>query len=216
LVQQQKQGPGSVIIAGLTVISTQTDDIVPRRQLGGNYEVPLLDQLLAGPPPWRRISPIEGLKLKPAHHLAGFVFDYYNDNDFKFAAVNSADNTVAIGHFQNKTWTVDTSVSRTINADTSYELGISLAGTKVSITLDGQTVTSHTYNALINDGAVGLLAKDGVSLFDTMTVWGDDQDYEIYEHTATEAEALGFNLAEIANLYNPTFEITWIVDEEEE
>jgi hypothetical protein len=148
--------------------------------------------------------------------MAGFVFDYYNDNDFKFAAVNSADNTVAIGHFQNKTWTVDTSVSRTINADTSYELGISLAGTKVSITLDGQTVTSHTYNALINDGAVGLLAKDGVSLFDTMTVWGDDLDFEIFDHTASEAEALGFNLAEIANLYNPTFEIIWIVDEEEE
>jgi hypothetical protein len=148
--------------------------------------------------------------------MAGFVFDYYNNNDFKFAGINSTDNTVVIGHFQNETWTIDKSVSRTINADTSYELGISLAGTKVSISLDGSTVTSHTYNALINDGDIGLLARDGNSLFDTMTIWGDDQDFEIYGYTASEAEALGFDLAQIANLYDPTFDITWIVDEEEE
>ena len=49
-----------------------------------------------------------------------------------------------------------------------------------------------------------------------MTIWGDDQDYAIYGHTVTEAEALGFNLADIAGLYDPTFTITWIVDEDEE
>jgi hypothetical protein len=150
--------------------------------------------------------------------LAGFVFDYYNEGDFKFAGINSTDNTVVIGHYKDGEMTIDTSVDKTIKAGSSYELGISMVGTKVSLTLDGQTVATHLFNALLNDGDVGLMARDGSSLFDSMTIWGDDLDFEIFGHTAEEAEALGFNLTDIAGLtyQNPTFNIIWVVDEEEE
>jgi hypothetical protein len=87
-----------------------------------------------------------------------------------------------------------------------------MLGTKVTLTLGGQNVVTYNYNGLLNDGAVGLLAKGGSSLFDSMTIWGDDQNFRILGETA------GDNLTSmLADLYNnPTFTVTWLVDEEEE
>ena len=142
--------------------------------------------------------------------LAGFVFDYYSNGDFKFAGVNSVDNTVVIGHFKGGAWTIDASVVKTIKTGKSYELGIAMVGTKVSVSLGGQLVTSQTYNSLLNDGALGLLTRGGNSFFDSLTVWGDDQDFEIFGETA------GTNLTHLlAGIFNPTFTVTWVVDEEE-
>jgi Ca2+-binding RTX toxin-like protein len=148
--------------------------------------------------------------------LAGFVFDYYSETDFKFAGVNSSDGTVQVGHYKNGIWTIDASADKSIRDGKTYEIGVAVVGTKVSLNLDGQTVINHTYNALLNDGAQGLLVKDGTSLFDLLTIWGDDQDYKIFDYTAAEAGALGFDISKIAGLYDPTFTITWIVDDSEE
>jgi len=71
-------------------------------------------------------------------------------------------------------------------------------------------VSSHTYNSLLNDGHLGLFVRGGTSLFDSLTIWGDDQNFKIFGETA------GTNLKNLlAEIYNPTFTVTWIVDEDE-
>ena len=85
-----------------------------------------------------------------------------------------------------------------------------MVGTKISLELGGQTVASYICNFLRNDGQLGRLVQGDTSLFDSLTLWGDDQDGEIF------SEIGGSDLANLlAQAYNHTYAINWIVDEEE-
>ena len=106
--------------------------------------------------------------------IAGFVFDRYSANDFKFAAISAADDQVIIGHLANKGWTVDTAANWVINSGQDYNVDVTLKGSTVSVLVNGQTVLSHAFNAVTVDGAFGLLAKNGTASFDTVTFGTDD------------------------------------------
>src|SRR5688572_33002893 len=80
-----------------------------------------------------------------------------------------------IGHHTNKGgWAVDAQLSRPINAGTGYVLGVALKGSTVSVTLDGQVLLGHVFNAATVDGGFGLLARAGVAKFDDVSVKTDD------------------------------------------
>ena len=108
--------------------------------------------------------------------LGGLVFDYYNQNDFKFAAIQADLNLVLVGHYIDGDWAIDASVDYTIEPDTGYTLGVSIFGTSVSVTVNGQAVVGHVFNSLLNDGGFGLISRDGASVFDDFVVRGDDPD----------------------------------------
>jgi hypothetical protein len=47
----------------------------------------------------------------------------------------------------------------------------------VNVVLNGKSVLSFTYNYLVHDGSIGLLAKNGAASFDNVLVRGDDGAY---------------------------------------
>ena len=107
----------------------------------------------------------------------GLVFDYYNEDEFKFAAIDTVADMVIIGHHTSKGWFVDAETGYTFDTGTGYNLGISILGTSVSVTLDGEAAVGHVFNSLLNDGIIGLMSKDGTSAFDDVVARGDDPAY---------------------------------------
>jgi hypothetical protein len=69
---------------------------------------------------------------------------------------------------------IDAVVSRTIDAGRDYTLGLNLRGGVVNVTLDGQALLSHAFNAVTMDGRFGLLVQSGSASYDTVTVKTDD------------------------------------------
>jgi len=107
---------------------------------------------------------------------AGFVFDRYSADDFKFVAIDAATDQVIIGHYTKKTgWVNDAVVSKVINTGVDYTLGLSLKGSTVSVTLNGQAVVGYAYNAVTVDGHFGLMASVGTASFDDVTVKTTDR-----------------------------------------
>ncbi len=106
---------------------------------------------------------------------AGFVFDRYSDTDFKFAAIDVATKQVLIGHRIGNNWVIDAAVSNTtLNATTDYTLGVTLRGSTVSVTLNGQAAVGFAFNAVAVDGRFGLFAKGASASFDSVTVKAND------------------------------------------
>ncbi|MEW6158482.1 MAG: hypothetical protein AB1813_13700, partial [Verrucomicrobiota bacterium] len=108
---------------------------------------------------------------------AGIVFDYYNADNFKFATLDVISGQVLIGHRTSKGWTIDAAVSRSLQANKEYTFGVTVKGTTVSITLDGQAVMGHVFNSALSDGQFGVLTRNGASAFDSFTFKTDDSKF---------------------------------------
>ncbi len=102
----------------------------------------------------------------------GFVYDRYAADDFKFVTLSAG--KITLGHRTAKGWFTDAVYNNaTLATGTDYTLGLILKGTTVSVTLNGQTVLSRAYNALVTDGDFGLFGRSGVTSFDTVTFKSD-------------------------------------------
>jgi hypothetical protein len=109
---------------------------------------------------------------------AGFVFDRYGDQSFKFAAIDAVADQVIIGHWTaKKGWATDVVVSKTIDAGVDYTLGLTVKATSAAVTLNGQVLTSFAFNAVAVDGTFGLLATGGQASFDDVKVRTDDRAF---------------------------------------
>jgi Ca2+-binding RTX toxin-like protein len=106
--------------------------------------------------------------------MAGFVFDYYDSKDFKFAAISPATGQVIIGHRTAAGWFNDVVVSKSLSAGVDYTLSISLTGATVNVSLNGNLVATNTYDRDLNFGDAGLFTKAGVGYFDNVKLTGDD------------------------------------------
>ncbi|HEV2293601.1 MAG TPA: hypothetical protein VGR35_07085 [Tepidisphaeraceae bacterium] len=131
-----------------------------------------------------RVAPNSLLELSSRFKLSsptaegGFVFDFYSDHDFKFVMISAQTKQVVLGHRTASGWVVDARFNISGFAlGTDYTLGISLKGTTVNVTLNGNTVISRTYNGLVTDGAFGLFSRSGQSVFDALTIGSDDRDF---------------------------------------
>jgi hypothetical protein len=106
------------------------------------------------------------------------LFDQNGQDTFKFAAISEVTDQVIIGHHTGRSgWVTDAAVAWTIDADTGYELAVSLQGTTVSVSVDDQAVLGYVFNALVVDGDFGLFSRDGSSSYDTVTIRTDDPAY---------------------------------------
>ena len=98
----------------------------------------------------------------------GFIFDQYDAENVKFVTISAG--KVTIGHRTSRGWFIDaTDNNPSITAGTDYTLGLTLKGTTVSVTLNGQPVFSHMYNALVTDGLFGVFSRTGTTSFDRFT-----------------------------------------------
>jgi Ca2+-binding RTX toxin-like protein len=109
---------------------------------------------------------------------AGFVFDRYSADNFKFVAVDAVADQIIIGHYTKKSgWVNDAVVSKPIDAGVDYTLGVSLKGSTVSVTLNGQAMVGFAYNAVTVDGYFGLIAVNGATSFDDVKVKTTDRAF---------------------------------------
>lgn len=107
---------------------------------------------------------------------AGFAFDRYSVDNFKFVAIDAEAGQVIIGHYTKKTgWVNDAVVAKVINAGTDYTLGMSLKGSTVSVTLNGQAVVGFAFNSVTVDGFFGLMASVGNASFDDVKMKTSDR-----------------------------------------
>ncbi len=110
--------------------------------------------------------------------VGGIVFDLYGPDDFKFAALSAATNQVLVGHYTaRRGWQVDATASWNIDASADYTLGLTLKGTTVSVTVNGQSALGHSFNGLVVDGDFGMLGRHGVSSFDQFTIKTNDPGF---------------------------------------
>ena len=107
----------------------------------------------------------------------GVIFDYYDQNDFKFVSVVAGTNQIVIGHHIKNSWVVDAVVAKNIALNTDYTLSVSLQGTTVSVSLNSQAALGFVYNASVTDGQAGLFTRDGSASFVGYTVKTDDPKF---------------------------------------
>jgi hypothetical protein len=133
-----------------------------------------------------RVEPSSLLELASTFQLTtagaegGFVFDYYNANDYKFAMISGPAKKIVLGHrARNGNWVIDASYNFSgFKAGVDYQLGVTLRGTTANVTLGGQTVISHVFNSLTTDGEFGLISRLGTTSFDSIIVRSDDPSFE--------------------------------------
>ena len=65
-------------------------------------------------------------------------------------------------------------MDRNIGVGADYQLEVTLKGTTVSVSIDGQAVLGHVFNAVVVDGDFGLITRDAASSFESVTVRTDD------------------------------------------
>ncbi len=107
----------------------------------------------------------------------GIVFDYYDATNFKFAGMVAGSNQIVIGHHTKSGWTIDATMSRTIAAGTDYTMSVSLKGTTVSVSVDGQAAVGFVFNAVVTDAQAGLFTRGGGSLFSGFSIETDDPQF---------------------------------------
>jgi hypothetical protein len=95
--------------------------------------------------------------------MGGIVFDYHGPQRFKFVSLREDTNELVVGHYTLAGgFAIDATASFALAAGSRHALDISVAGMAVSVRVDDTTILGHTYGTRVGDGAVGLLALDGL------------------------------------------------------
>ncbi|MCA9040873.1 MAG: hypothetical protein KDA65_11035, partial [Planctomycetaceae bacterium] len=112
----------------------------------------------------------------PNRWLDGFlIFDYQNENDFKYAGMFTGQNQWVIGHYQgdwgNRLAQVDLDdVGRKIDANKPYILHLTVNGNSAELRVNGLRTVVAEFAAGIHNGTVGVAAYNGVTRFDDLMV----------------------------------------------
>jgi hypothetical protein len=105
---------------------------------------------------------------------------------------------VVIGHVVKGNLVIDTKVTRPIGVNTEHVLGVSVKGTTVSVSLDGQAVLGYVFNAAAVDGQSGLVTSGGAATFDNVTVKTDDPAFVTQATAGFTASLAGVSAASVA------------------
>src|SRR5262249_4189843 len=108
---------------------------------------------------------------------AGLVFAATDANNFLYAVIVAGSNQVVLGHRSGGAWFVDAVASATISAGNDYTLLVALDKLNVNVVLNNKSVLNFSYNFLVHDGGLGLMARNGAGSFDNLLIRGDDQTY---------------------------------------
>ncbi|QDU78366.1 FG-GAP repeat protein [Polystyrenella longa] len=103
------------------------------------------------------------------------IFDYKNENDFKYVGFYTGQNEWVLGHFQgnwnNRFDTLDWDGSgRKINFNQFYHLELHMDNDYLIFSVDGEEIFNYFFDSQIEKGAVGVAAANAFSWFDNFTV----------------------------------------------
>ena len=97
------------------------------------------------------------------------IFDYHDQQDFKFAGADMDENRWMIGHRDASGWSVDASLAQPLSAGTDYQLKLIAEGDhNVTLWADGEEVLSHAYADSISDGDIGVGGRNSTAYFDNL------------------------------------------------
>jgi hypothetical protein len=102
--------------------------------------------------------------------VAGLVFDYYSDDDYKYATLDTSTGKLTIGHHKRKRDVADLITTVTIPAGVDQRFELTLRGLTVNALLNGITVATFSYNGDVVDGGLGLIARTGTASYDNTRV----------------------------------------------
>ncbi len=107
--------------------------------------------------------------------IGGIVFDSYGPSDYKFVALDVANDKVLVGHVSAKGgYKVDQSFSRVLDAGVDYTLKLIFKGASTSIQVNGALVGTYGFNAALVDGGFGTMSRVGTSSFDRFQIRTND------------------------------------------
>jgi len=113
--------------------------------------------------------------------MGGVVFDYQGPDYYKFVVVSADSKQILVGHRANDVWTTDAAYAFNVSSSTDYNLGVSLRGGLVNVSINGAVVLSQIYAETVTAGGYGLIsrkgASSGVSSFDIVQIKSDEGGY---------------------------------------
>ncbi|HEX3226518.1 MAG TPA: hypothetical protein VHQ89_10505, partial [Gaiellaceae bacterium] len=100
---------------------------------------------------------VEWETLVPSAGGGSVVFDYYSPTDYKYVTLDTVAKTLTVGHRIRKQTVIDQVFSVTLDTGSDQKVTLALSGLTVTVSLNGTSVGSVSYNGTVVDGSVGLL-----------------------------------------------------------
>jgi hypothetical protein len=146
--------------------------------------------------------------IKAGSGRAGFVFDWYAEDDYKFVVYDpsAVGQEIQVGHVAHNGTKIDGTFEKIAGLD-DHRLKIILSGALLNILFDGSTVGGWGFNAPIVDGKFGLLADDVPGTFDDVRVRTNDDAFDEYDPTGLLVSINDGSVVE-GDVGNATVELT--------
>jgi Ca2+-binding RTX toxin-like protein len=106
------------------------------------------------------------------------IFDYFDKTDFKFAGVNISTNKLEMGYHDASGWHVVKDAPSQLKAGISYNVGVYVNGTNVTLIVDNKAIMNYTFGQRMIDGVgyglnmglIGLGSDNSRGSFDNVVV----------------------------------------------
>ncbi|MEZ6044188.1 MAG: VCBS repeat-containing protein [Planctomycetaceae bacterium] len=109
-----------------------------------------------------------------SEHNGYIIFDYQHEFDFKYAGFNVETNEWVIGQYDGSWNTLSSTpggdLNPSIQTDRWYDLEVTIAGSLVSLKVDGNSVLPYNIGTPVNQGGIGLAVYKAFTLFDELSI----------------------------------------------
>ena len=136
----------------------------------GQNAVSLVDLLNPLPGAVKLEATIRGKDVSGFGKNGLLIYDYQDENNFKFAGPFFGGNEWRIGQWISSTLQVKAQVAETIDLNTDYDVETLLQDKKVTLLVGGVEKLSYEFGGSVMDGDVGVGTRNAVSTFDDFAV----------------------------------------------
>ena len=136
----------------------------------GQNAVSLVDLLNPLPGAVKLEATIQGKDVSGFGKNGLLIYDYQDENNFKFAGPFFGGNEWRIGQWISSTLQVKAQVAETIDLNTDYDVETLLQDKKVTLLVGGVEKLSYEFGGSVMDGDVGVGTRNAVSTFDDFAV----------------------------------------------
>ncbi len=105
-----------------------------------------------------------------AYENAMIIFDYVDDQNFKYANVADGADKWYIGEAVGGVRTNLVELSETINTNVDYSMTLEVVGSVATLKVDGVVKLSYTFSGAINDGLLGFGVENALAVFDDLLI----------------------------------------------
>ena len=134
---------------------------------------------------------------------AYLMVNYQDDQNYVYAGADQRNRRWVIAQVSEGRTTVLVANSQNISTRTNYDLLVRVEGKEVSLIVNGNQLASHTFDANLNTGQIGVLTINGRSYFDNIVI----DEYVVKSDAEDDRAGAGINetitIDVLANDYAP-------------